>query len=193
MGLKPVEDVEGQSSDDSDSSSSTRSRSSTSSSGSSSDHPFPKYERRCPQAVVKDTDDGIQFFWYPDPAIKPVPFSQQWYGQPYEMDCARPEEWEHVWWSKEEFAIDERAVEQVYDYNLMKILKDRPERGLELRREARKKFARPERDATESQMERPCRVCENRLDIREDEYERVENSLICPDHSTTELIEAGVL
>lgn len=165
---------------------------SSSSGGSSNEHPFPKYEKRYPYAVVRENGEGELEFAQADlPAME---FRKDWYSAPWQPADHLPADWKRVWWEKDEFDFDAHAVSEVMDSDLWELMRDNARRALEVLKKARGEYV-SESDPKEAQKKRTCVVCDEVLDIRKDEYEWVndERNVVCAGHTAEELIKADLL
>lgn len=185
MGLGNLEATES-------SSSSTRSRSSSKSSDSSSssddsDHPFPKHQRKCPEVVVTVSGDIRKY-----PETESIPFKKEWYSAPWEMDCARPQEWLEVWWSEQSWKLDCRVYEDFAGGDLEEDLKAQPDRTHEKLLSSRSEYTSGN-NVREAQRYRSCGCCGTEIDIRYGDYEEVNNSVVCESHNVQELAANNLL
>lgn len=188
MGLQQFQKEEDSNSNSSSSSSSSSNSSSNNS--SSGQHPFPKYKRVCPQAVVKEEGGELVLVLYPE--TESMPFKKDWYTAPWELNTPRPAEWEYVWWGEDELDLDRHRVQELYGIDLIEVLKDDPRLGLEYRRKAGKEFAHGG-DVEEAQRKRTCQVCEDEIDLVYDDWEEVGKIAVCAGHSVRELREADLV
>lgn len=183
------------SSDESQTTHESSSNKSSSSSGSSRDHPFPKYQRKAPEAVIVAeggvfSPSGYDSIVYPD--TPELTFKQSWYGKDWKLNEEPPANWKEVWWSKEALKIDCHKVQDVLGVDLRKLIREDPEAALEALREARANYE-SENDADEASKRQRCAVCRDLIHLYYGDYERLENKVVCDTHTMKEMSDAGVL
>lgn len=181
MGLGDIDPVEG-GTDQSGSSSSD-------SSSNSDDHDFPEYERRKPQLVIK-TDDNGEYEVVEYPHTEAVPFKKEWFSAPWERDGPPPEEWERVWFDKNQIRRHAALVEEHTQYDFYTLLEEYPEFLLDVLVTAAREAGQPE---SPDSLHRTCPVCDDELHVRYDEAHEVEGRYVCYNHPVQDLADAGVL
>lgn len=175
------------SSNDDSSSSSSSSGSSGGSSSGSSDHPFPKYQRKCPQVVV--TKDG-EIRKYPETVA--CPFKKDWYSAPWQLDCPWPEDWLEVWWGESNWELDQMIYEERVGRPLEQDFQSDPEGTKKRLLNARSDYT-SDNTVQESKRVRRCACCQDEIDLKYGDYEEIDNSVVCESHNVQELSSAGVI
>lgn len=165
--------------------------SSSSKSSSSDDSPFPKYQKRCPEAVIRKTDNGeYKAIRYPNtPEIR---YRKDWYTAPWERDDPLPEweNWENVWLSKEDFRRTRMMVKEVLGLDFDKLLRENPEKAKDAASEASNKY---NPDTSKPDIHRNCGVCDKRLNPVTSDCREIENTLVCERHSVEDLHNNGLI
>lgn len=192
-----------------DSNSSSRSASSGSGgSNSDSEEEYPQYRKWFPYAVIyEDMDGELQFIHMPHnfefEKIKNTEGSswslkhktQGFYGVPSHV--------KRYWKDRIDLLKADRRVKKVFDTSVLEdedgpaLIRDDPGRACELISEAANKVRTngdvDDPDGVKKKTHRNCAVCDDSIDIRYGNYEKVDRRLVCPDHSVKQLRENGLI
>lgn len=175
--------------DSSDSSSSNNQSSSSSGSGSdeSSGGGYPKFREKVPYFAIWKDESG-EFGAAASPHSHTVQEIKESKGSKWRVRMI-PDELERYWMDRTEYLRTAQIVEKVLDMDLMELLQNDPASANRAIIFASKHY---HSDQTPSRVRR-CGVCNCDLNIIEDQYEKVGNRIICPDHTVQELKKHNLL
>lgn len=154
---------------------------STSSSSSSSDN-WPKYEHDTPFLAVFYEDGELTV--RSNPVDIEITYRQ--YSKESEMKkWSEPDELVEYWIADWRFKSDSHNYEKETGNSLLEDLRESPMETLE-------RLENIQWGTGVTTPEQTCPVCDEPLSVEAD-YIRVQGKRVCPDHSTQELCESGVL
>lgn len=172
-------------------SSSNASGSSSGGNSSGSSSGYPKFERKHPAYSIEYYEDGSKAFKsYPDTA--PLTYKQKSKNSSKKLESKAPE-LKKFWMDEQQFEMVCRRVEKHFGVDLLETLQEgRIEKAVELITKAAKKTndAAPTKKA---RLNRNCSVCDNTINLRYGDYEKIDEHVVCDRHNVTELKEAGVI
>lgn len=189
MGLKDVADGAKSSGSNSSNGSRKSRNTSKSSSGNSTGNNFPKYRRRAPQAVIKEDSDGnLESEFYPH--TPELTFKKDWYTAQWEPADALPGNWQKIWWSEQSLKHSSHIVEEELDEDFMELLEEDPKSAVRVLNRAARTY-NTEKSATKG-LSRDCAVCDESIHLLKDDYEEVNNRVVCSNHNARDLASAGL-
>lgn len=178
MGLGDIVPDEAQ--DDEDDSGSSSSGSSSGGGG-----PGVRYFQKQPQAILYEDQDG---YWH----LKKAPSTPEvrWMDHP---QVTKPDEeitWRHVWWTQDELKLENHKLETVTGRRMEDF--DDPEKLHEAIIKTAREYV-SDSNVEEAQKQRRCAVCDEYVDLYEDDYEEFENQIVHDSHSVRELQQNDVI
>lgn len=191
MGLGDLEPDDTTSSNNTNSSGGSANRSSSSSSSTSRQTlsgvgpgDFPVSVVRTPYLIIRETDGGYEDLWYPE--TPQIEVEYDWYSS-FDYDLKKGER--KVLWTEGQFKTLALKVQEYEEVELRSLIKEDTEKGLTALRNA----AQSQLDSGSPDKTTGCAVCGERLHPYYDDYETVNRSRVCTNHTAQELVNTGVL
>jgi len=99
-----------------------------------------------------------------------------------------PSVFERYWMNRDSFEHAAHVVEEVAGENLRSIIQEQPKKSLDIITKCQKMYG----SSKSYSMTEKCPVCREEVHVIYDDYETLNSRRLCPDHTVSELIEAGV-